>query len=107
MSVPLFLLLLFLVFFGLVIYGAFRLLRADEDNIRAWVGSLGGQVLHSTCDACGTNDLWDKRARVYSVRYRDAEGAVHDVRLRVTLTEGIRVLEETPPPIVSSGPPSD
>jgi len=106
MSVPLFLLLLLFALFGLVIYGTFRLLRADEDNIRAWIGSLGGHVLHSTCDACGTNDLWDKRARVYSVRYRDAEGAVHDVKLRVTLTEGLRVLEETPPPTGSPDPPS-
>ena len=100
-------LLFLLVIIGPVIYLVFLLLRADERNIRAWVGSLGGQVIHLTCDACGTQDLWDKKARVYSVRYRDGEDAIHDVKLRVTLLEGIRVLDEDPSPTVPSDPPRD
>lgn len=67
-----------------LIAGAF-----DHDRIRRYIASRGGRVMHSRWAPFGPGWFGEKSDRIYSVRYADREGHLHDAHCKTSLWTGV------------------
>ena len=74
----------------------FRLVAGamDHRRVRAYLSERGGRVIHMHWSPLGKGWFGEKNARIYRVRYRDADGHIHQATCKTSLLAGVYFTED-------------
>ena len=85
------------IFFGiLALVLLLRLVagQMDRGRIDEYIQSQGGRVLEQRWTPFGTGWFGDRDMRIYTVRYVDREGNVHDATCKTSMFSGVYFTED-------------
>ncbi len=75
---------------------AFRLIAGAVDGTRIddYVASRGGRTVEKHWHPFGRGWFGEQDSRIYAVRYRDADGSLHDATCKTSLFSGVYFTED-------------
>lgn len=66
----------------------------DHNRVEDYIASRGGRVLEKHWNPFGRGWFGEKDSRIYSVRYQDREGNVHEATCKTSLFSGVYFTED-------------
>lgn len=85
------------LFIGFAIFALLIRLMAgglDRDRVDRYIEERGGRVLDKQWTPFGRGWFGEKDSRIYSVRYQDAQGNVHDATCKTSMLSGVYFTED-------------
>lgn len=75
----------------------FRLLAdsMDRERVREYVTRTGGELLETHWAPFGPGWFGEKSDRIYSVRFRDRSGCIHEAHVKTSLMTGVYMTNDT------------
>lgn len=83
------LLFVMVAIFGRIVAGSF-----DDGRVRQYIESRGGTLLEKHWSPMGKGWYGEKDSRIYEVRYRDAEGNIHQATCKTSMMSGVYFTED-------------